>query len=490
MNYNEAGNTGWYNENSSWNYTPPTYGDSETPGGYTPFTWDSYITNPDFLNQVGFTGDARVYDGFGDSGGNSQINPELLEAIKNQGFELRKMTGDNWGGSLSSIFKGDQEVNPSFRQFTPYADPNEDLAFALTTAAIAPGGFIGGMQSGIGAGLGFSGLGAQSLNAMFNSGVTAAGSGASDKDIGTSMLLSGGGAFLPNLGEMAGIENPYLAQAFDGSIKGAGMADIMGGDVTAGAVTGGLPGLASYVGGRFMDTSYVPRSSGQALINETNQASMMPRSNLSSFVDTPQMSQGLSYVPQTSPLAYTASNSSGGFEMPELGEFFGKLAPSSPEGWGNLAQGLAGMFMGGLQYRKNRQLEKQMGANRDAYQTNLRRQLQRRDAASGRRSNYSGRETQLAAALAELDSRNMPAMASLQGNQMQGLANMFQSGLRYAGKQGVFGDLTPRDNLPVSSFLPSLAPMPQSSNVYDTSWMSGNGLGDGYLSRRNRLGGM
>ena len=90
--------------------------------------------------------------------------------------------------------------------------------------------------------------------------------------------------------------------------------------------------------------------------------------------------------------------------------------------------------MGGLQYRRARKLEKEMGARRGAYEGNLRRQLERRDAASGRRSNYAGRETQLQASLAELDSRNMPAMMALNNSQFGGLANMFQSGLRYAGK--------------------------------------------------------
>jgi len=489
MNYNEFGNTGWYSQNSDWNYTPATFGDTETPGGYTPFDWKEYSSNPEFLKLIGYEGSPLLSSNTGDSGGNQgdyMLSPDFLE--KANQFELRKMTGENWNGSLSSIFKNGKEVSPSLRQFYGYNDPQWNIAEALVASAIMPGGWaVGGPSTGIGGGLGLTGSAAMGANAAFNTAILAGGSGAEDRDIGKAMLTSAGSAFLPNMGQYIGIDNPELQKAFNGMVSGAAGASINDGDVGVGAITGAIPGLASYAGGRFMNTSYVPTSTGQSLINETNQASMLPKSG---FGTAPQMSQVPSYVAPNSPMAYTNSRSSSGFEMPELSEFFGKLTPSSPEGWGNLAQGLAGMFMGGMQYRKNRQLEKQFGANRDSYQTNLRRQLQRRDAASGRRSNYSGRETQLAAALAELDSRNMPAISSLQSNQLRGLADMFQSGLRYAGKQGVFGDLTPRDNLPVSSFLPSLAPMPQSSNVYDTSWMSGNGLGDGYLSRRNRLGGM
>ncbi len=301
------------------------------------------------------------------------------------------------------------------------------------------------------------------------------------------MLLSGGMPFLPNVGEMAGIENPYLAGSFDGAVKGAGLADLTGGDVTTGAIMGGLPGAGEYLGARFMDTSYVPTNTGQQLINESNQMSMLPRSGFS-LDNMPQMSSIPSYVPQNSPLAYTQPREEkSSFELPGLNEFFGKLMPSSPEGWGNLAQGLGGVFLGGMQYNRSRKLEKQMGANRGAYESNLRRQLTRRDAESGRRSNYAGRETQLQASLAELDSRNMPALASLQNNQLSGLANMFTSGVRYAGKQGVFGDrytsdYSPQPVMPPSSYIMGgTGGMP---NVYDSSWMNDNSL-----ARRYRLGG-
>ena len=495
LNYNQAGNTGWFGADSPWNYSVGSSGDSETAGGFNQWNWDSYASNPEFLKLIGFDGPTFMAGNTGDSGGGQGdyfLNPEFLE--KANQFELRKMGGENWNGELSSVFRDGKEVSPSLRQFRSYSEgPEWDLAMALTAAAIAPGGFAVGANSGIGAGLGLSGTSALAANAGFNSAMMAAGSGAEDRDIGRAALTSGGAAFLPNMGQYVGLENPYLQQAFNGAVGGAAVAGLNEGDEKLGALMGAVPGLASYAGGRFMDNSYVPTSSGQNLINETNMASRLPRGGLSSFVDTPQMSQGLSYVPQSSPLAFTNSPSErSGFEMPDLGDFFGRLVPNSPEQWGSLAEGLGGMLLGGMQYRRARRMEKEMGGRRGAYETNLRRNLTRKDAASGRRSNYAGRETQLQAALAELDSRNAPAMMNLNSQQFAGLADMFRSGLRYAGKQGMFGErFTPGyrepSSLPPSSYLTSTIPMTQDVNNFDQFIGSTN---DPTRRRPFRLGGM
>ena len=65
-----------------------------------------------------------------------------------------------------------------------------------------------------------------------------------------------------------------------------------------------------------------------------------------------------------------------------------------------------------------------------AYAQMLRKQLQARDAASGRRSQYGAREVELQAKLADLNSRNATTLAQLQGaksgTQMQTLANLYK----------------------------------------------------------------
>lgn len=441
----------------------PTYGELDLSGQvqnpYANMSWDRFAGNPEFLRSVGYTGTNPWVGDSGDSGGSFSLDPELMRLIQESGYEQRVLPLQ--GGEIYSAFKDGKEVNPALRMVNEYDEgPAWNLGFSLASMALAPGGMIAGPQSGIAGGFGLGSSATQGLNAAFNSSLIGAGSGAEDRDILNGAALSGGAPFLPNMGEMVGIDNPYLANAFDGSLKGAAIADLTDNDVTTGAVMGGLPGLGSYLGGRFMDTSYVPTSSGQNLINETNMQSRVRTPMSDMFSPQPQMSRMPEYVPQGSPLAFTESREQrGGFEMPDLNNFFGKLVPSSPQQWGSLAEGLGGLLMGGLQYRRARKLEKEMGARRGAYEGNLRRQLERRDAASGRRSNYAGRETQLQASLAELDSRNMPAMMALNNSQFGGLANMFQSGLRYAGKSGLFGEqYTPgyREPLPPSSYLMGL----------------------------------
>lgn len=57
-----------------------------------------------------------------------------------------------------------------------------------------------------------------------------------------------------------------------------------------------------------------------------------------------------------------------------------------------------------------------------AYAQQLRQQLARKDAAAGRRSQYGTREVELQARLAELNSRNAPALADIYGRQQQARA--------------------------------------------------------------------
>lgn len=68
------------------------------------------------------------------------------------------------------------------------------------------------------------------------------------------------------------------------------------------------------------------------------------------------------------------------------------------------------------------------------YAQMLRQQLVRKDAASGRRSQYGGREVELQARLAELNSRNAPTLANLRAsasiqraNQLKDLYGLMQS---------------------------------------------------------------
>ncbi len=132
MNYNDAGNTGWYSQNSDWNYTPPTYGDTESPGGYGAFDWSEYANNPEFLRLIGYEGSPFSSGTYNDS--SSQLDPAFLE--KANQYEMRKMTGQDWGGSLSGVFKNGKEVSPGLRNFNMYDEgPEFNLGFSLASMA-------------------------------------------------------------------------------------------------------------------------------------------------------------------------------------------------------------------------------------------------------------------------------------------------------------------------------------------------------------------
>ena len=98
--------------------------------------------------------------------------------------------------------------------------------------------------------------------------------------------------------------------------------------------------------------------------------------------------------------------------------------------WGGVGAGLAGLYsankaadaykaaqqnsMGSVQ----QQLSDMFGPN-SAYAQQLRQELERRDAASGRRSQYGPREVELQARLAEMSSRAAPGMIGAATNQQQ-----------------------------------------------------------------------
>jgi hypothetical protein len=72
-----------------------------------------------------------------------------------------------------------------------------------------------------------------------------------------------------------------------------------------------------------------------------------------------------------------------------------------------------------------------------AYARQLRKELQRRDAASGRRSQYGPRSVELQAKLAELNSRNSGQLANIYQQQGVNRDNMVKSGLNIGKSTGL-----------------------------------------------------
>jgi hypothetical protein len=83
------------------------------------------------------------------------------------------------------------------------------------------------------------------------------------------------------------------------------------------------------------------------------------------------------------------------------------------------------------------QLSSMFGPN-SAYSKQLQQSLARRDAAGGRRSQYGPRNVELQARLAEMNSRNAPAIAAANQTADQGLNSIFNNVLNVANKGGLF----------------------------------------------------
>lgn len=462
-----------------YDWGDPGLGDTSsfyTPAGGTgDSSYDARVDEKGLRNWFGTTGNRLKYYYVGNT----------------QNFNVFNPNGDMLGRTLS--------VNND--------DSHNRLFFTLGSMAIggAGGALAGG--AGIGGDAAASLAGSNATNAaLAESAIGTAGYGASSASANTALAsgINGGlsgltntmpgkdslrsaavgtlsGGYSPDVAGYMGIENPLLASSVNGATRGAASAGLSGGDAREGFVRGGLPGLASYAADSvapYFSNTTTDGGGGNNVTYEEGGYSRAPWAQTkdnSIFVDGagPQ-SLPTNYNPSTEGTSVftdgtkRASSSNSGFESPALTQFFDKLIPSSPSGWGDMAQGLMGMYGGYRQRRDARKMRDQYGPNRATYGQQLQQTLQRRDAASGRRSDYGGRAVELQAKLADLDSRNAPMMSQLSNQSTMGLANMLQSGLRYGGKAGWFGDKY-NPNVPTapatSAMLPSTWTQPQPTNM-------------------------
>jgi hypothetical protein len=167
--------------------------------------------------------------------------------------------------------------------------------------------------------------------------------------------------------------------------------------------------------------------------------------------ESPMASQNSSYAPDNQPLYNQAlgtqryndpgvpnmkiqslSDLASSPSLANAGKFIGNNA-------GDLGSMLYGMY--NLQ-RQKKQMSQMMGglqglySPNGAYATQLRNTLQAKDAASGRRSDYGGRETQLMAELAGKNAALMPSMFQMQNGQNSmgnNQMNLFLQGMNKLG---------------------------------------------------------
>ena len=273
--------------------------------------------------------------------------------------------------------------------------------------------------------------------------------------------------------------------AASGALWGAGLAAGYGGDssdIARGAVRGGISGGAgSYIEG--LDAAGnlgVTNPAYRGILNKT--VSGAATTAMTPGTDSSDIARGAVYsgVQGLGPMFSGDSNANpysvefnpnnNSFESTNfnniLDQVYGVLGNVGINrgNTGQIVEGLAGLYQANRQRKQAKDLMSMIGGRRDAYGAQLRRQLERRDAASGRRSDYGGRETQLQAGLAELDSRNAPGMMQLSNLESLSRLGMLQSGLRLGGKMGWLNSgFTPQAQHPAYTIQNMNQPMPVQS---------------------------
>lgn len=390
------------------------------------------------------------------SGIDNPSQQDIYNTLKNNGMSIGTKA-DGYGGRYEGLFS----PTGSTGGINHYSSGNPGPLWDIMAQSFNPlGGFLVGAGGGLGGTLA-SGSAAKAINA----GLT----GALTSSLGDGSALTGGalgalGAYGPNYSSYLGVNDSSLQNALNGGITGSIKAAVNNGNVGASAISGALPGLASYFGssGGTMDS---PLGKNYSTIPGLQQSQVGEITG-----NAPQQSFAGWAGNEFSAPTINQEKQNSLFESSGLNDFFGGLSnylPSDGKGWGDMAQGLAGIYQG---YRQRKNAESVLNAisgRRGGYEKNLRASLQARDAASGRRSNYEGREAQLQAELARLDMGNAPLIANMNNASTSGLVGMLSSGLRWGGKAGLFGD-SYNPNVPT-------APAPMSFNSMPSFSLSGMG---------------
>ena len=297
-------------------------------------------------------------------------------------------------------------------------DPN-NRRWGRTIGTLIGSYFTGGA---LGSAMGSSTGGAAASGALWGAG-QAAGYGGDSSDIARGAVrggISGGaGSYIEGLDAAGnlGVTNPAYRGILNKTVSGAATTAMTPGtdssDIARGAVYSGVQGLGPMFSGMFSGNSNANPYSVE--FNPNNNSSVEFNPNNNSFESTNQ--SGFNNI---------------------LDQVYGVLGHVGINrgNTGQIVEGLAGLYQANRQRKQAKDLMSMIGGRRDAYGAQLRRQLERRDAASGRRSDYGGRETQLQAGLAELDSRNAPGMMQLSNLESLSRLGMLQSGLRLGSKMG------------------------------------------------------
>ncbi len=292
-------------------------------------------------------------------------------------------------------------------------------------------------------------LGAVGAGAMTQGAVAGAGGAAASGDMSLSNMARGAATgaatgyastYTPNYAGYAGVTNPVAEGAINSSVNSGISTGLRGGEVREamgrGAITGGLNAMSDptfdelpgTMGGTMQD-GYGESSVTMGGSPTTTQYAANTQAN------TADQSIALPVGDENTARPFSA----------QIGDLVSGIAGALGNGkvgnlqYGDLAQGLMGLYGGYQQRKQAKDLRDIISGRRGAYETNMRNNIAGKMRAGGKRSNISGREMQVQAALADLDSRNAPMFASLNNQEFAGLANMLQSGNMMLNRGGFYG---------------------------------------------------
>lgn len=365
----------------------------------------------------------------GIEGGSFGTDPKFLEFLQNNGFsaQQREVGKDRYEYSLFD--KNNGKIGESaFAQL----DSAGDLAGIMSVLTPAITGGVQGMNPGSAF---FDNPLTQRIfnNALSSAGVSVAQGG----NPITGAVTGGVNAAIPgvNVGGQLGIENPGLQNIVNRGLQGASSAAINGGDIFQGAVQAAAPtalgtAFQSLSGGGNTNMNFDYGQSAPGYLDQ-----MMGRT---SVPYQPLADMGVAgFEPSAVPEATIPGFNYEATSVPNQQIAAAQAGVSQPAarapGWAQGLGGLMGMYSAYDNQRRARDMMKNLGGLFGAnspYAKQLRQKLERQDAARGRRSDYAGRETQLAAALADRQAATMPTMANLQTMQNMGLNQMFNNALK------------------------------------------------------------
>lgn len=315
--------------------------------------------------------------------------------------------------------------------------------------------FGGGALGAAGAGATFGGMNALDNGTSISKGITQG-------------AVAGGLPSALNIGGFMGVTDPDTLRLVNGAAAGGIGASVRGENIGQGAALG--------AGGAYLKGQF----------NNMNQDSLYPEGGQSFGQYSPQADWLGQSMGQSIP-----SVSSGGMPMQQpMPDWVGAVSPTQIQrpvpkqnilsqleqnpwfrGIGGLlggtnqdvgkamdASGMApnkfdtvGRLLGSLytQNRARRDAQEQMNRMdvlRGAYRTDMSNQLARRDAASGRRSQYGPREVELMARLAQLDQGNAPQLNRLYNERraanVGALNDVFTGVRRLGGPQQIYNDIS------------------------------------------------